>query len=44
MNNEAENKDNDIYGLYSEEEIENFRVIFDMFDKDHTGFIDVADL
>jgi Ca2+-binding EF-hand superfamily protein len=30
--------------LYSEEEIENFRCIFDMFDKDKSGFIEVNDL
>jgi Ca2+-binding EF-hand superfamily protein len=30
--------------LYSEEEIENFRCIFDMFDKNKSGFIDIADL
>jgi calmodulin len=30
--------------MYSDEEIENFRCIFDMFDKDKSGFIDVGDL
>ena len=30
--------------MYSDEEIENFKCIFDMFDKDKSGFIDVADL
>ena len=33
-----------IFGMYSEEEIENFRCIFEMFDKDKTGFIEVHDL
>ena len=30
--------------MYSNEEIENFRCIFEMFDKEKSGFIDVADL
>jgi Ca2+-binding EF-hand superfamily protein len=30
--------------MYSEEEIENFRCIFEMFDKDKTSFIDVSSL
>lgn len=30
-----------VFSLYSEEEIENFRCIFDMFDKDKSGFIEV---
>jgi len=30
--------------LYSEEEIENFRCIFEMFDKDKSGFIEIGDL
>lgn len=33
-----------IFQKYSEEEIENFKCIFEMFDKEKTGFIDVADL
>ena len=33
-----------MFNLYSDEEIENFKCIFDMFDKDKSGFIDVADL
>jgi hypothetical protein len=33
-----------VFGLYSEEEIENFKCIFDMFDKDKSGFIEVSDL
>jgi Ca2+-binding EF-hand superfamily protein len=32
------------FNLYSEEEIDNFKCIFDMFDKEKTGFIEVADL
>ncbi len=30
--------------MYTEEEIENFRCIFEMFDKDKSGFIDLGDL
>ena len=30
--------------MYSQEEIENFRCIFDMFDKDRTGYVDIEDL
>ena len=30
--------------MYSEEEIENFRCIFEMFDKEKTGYIDIGDL
>lgn len=33
-----------IFQQYSEEEIENFRCIFDMFDKDKTGVVNVNDL
>jgi Ca2+-binding EF-hand superfamily protein len=33
-----------VYSLYSNEEIENFRCIFEMFDKEKSGFIDVSDL
>lgn len=33
-----------IYALYSSEEIENFRCIFEMFDKERQGFIGVPDL
>lgn len=36
--------DGNIFNLYSEEEIENFKCIFDMFDKDKSGFIEVTDL
>jgi Ca2+-binding EF-hand superfamily protein len=31
-------------GMYSDEEIENFRVIFEMFEKNKSGFIEVGDL
>jgi hypothetical protein len=30
--------------MYSDEELDNFKSIFDMFDKDKSGYIDVADL
>ena len=40
MNNDEIN----IFSLYSEEEIENFRCIFEMFDKDKSGFIEIGDL
>ena len=30
--------------MYSKEEIENFRCIFDMFDKDKSGFVNIEDL
>jgi len=33
-----------IFKLYSQEEIENFRTIFDMFDKDRTGYVNIDDL
>lgn len=36
--------DENIFNVYSEEEIDNFKCIFDMFDKDKSGFIDVSDL
>lgn len=42
-----DNTNNDeinIFSLYSEEEIENFRCIFEMFDKEKTGYIDIGDL
>lgn len=31
-------------GGFTEDEIQNLRDIFDLFDKDHTGKIDVRDL
>lgn len=33
-----------IFSMYSEEEVENFKCIFDMFDRDKSGFINVSDL
>ena len=33
-----------ILEMYSQEEIENFRMIFIMFDPDKTGFVGVKDL
>ena len=43
--NEADiNDEFNIWRQYSAEEIENFRVIFDMFDKQYTGFVNVNDL
>ena len=33
-----------IYDLYSQEEIDNFKCIFEMFDKEKFGFIDNTDL
>ena len=39
-----ENGEIDIFKMYSKEEIENFRCIFDMFDKEQTGFVDINDL
>ena len=30
--------------MYSKEEIENFRCIFDMFDKEKSGFVNIEDL
>ena len=34
----------DVFKMYLQEEIENFRCIFDMFDKDRTGYVDIEDL
>ena len=36
--------DNKIFKAYSQEEIENFKCIFDMFDSQKTGFVDVQHL
>lgn len=33
-----------MFSIYSEAEIDNFRCIFDMFDKDKAGYINVSDL
>jgi len=37
-------EDESIFNAYSQEEIDNFKVIFEMFDKDKSGFIEVGDL
>jgi Ca2+-binding EF-hand superfamily protein len=34
----------DVFKMYSQDEIENFRCIFDMFDKDRTGYVNIEDL
>lgn len=34
----------DVFKTYSQDEIENFRCIFDMFDKDRTGYVNIEDL
>ena len=39
-----ENDENKIYEMYSQEEVENFRMIFIMFDTDKTGFVGINDL
>ena len=33
-----------VYEIYSQEEIDNFKCIFEMFDKEGSGFIDHTDL
>ena len=40
----SEEEETNIFKLYSQEEIENFRTIFDMFDKDKTGYVNIDDL
>ena len=30
--------------MYSEAELDNFKCIFDMFDKDRSGYINISDL
>jgi len=42
--NGDEGNEFNIMQQYSNEEIENFRCIFDMFDKEFTGFVNVNDL
>jgi len=42
--NEQNEGEIDIFKMYSKEEIENFRCIFDMFDKEQSGFVDINDL
>ena len=44
LNEDVNVNDGSAFNAYSEEEIENFRCIFEMFDKDKSGFIDVGDL
>ena len=48
LNDQDTNQDMDdeqkILEMYSQEEIENFRMIFIMFDPDKTGFVGVKDL
>jgi Ca2+-binding EF-hand superfamily protein len=36
--------ENSVFKVYSQDEIENFRCIFDMFDKERTGYVNVEDL
>ena len=38
------NGEPNIFALYSEAELDNFRCIFDMFDKDKSGYINISDL
>ena len=42
--NQISDQNENIFQKYSEEEIENFKCIFEMFDKEKTGFIEVSDL
>lgn len=35
------NEEIDISSQYTKEEIENFRCIFEMFDKDKSGFVEI---
>ena len=37
-------KNKNIFEMYQQEEIENFRCIFQLFDKDKTGFVSIDDL
>lgn len=39
-----DNDDNRIFEMYSQEEVENFRMIFIMFDPEKTGFVGINDL
>lgn len=39
-----ENDEEKVFQMYSREEIENFRMIFEMFDPNKTGFVMVKDL
>lgn len=38
------NEQERVFEMYSREEIENFRMIFEMFDPNKTGFVAVKDL
>ena len=40
----GEKNEFNIFQEYSQDEIENYRCIFDMFDKEFTGFVNVGDL
>ena len=44
IDQEQNQNNGNIYSKYSEEEIENFRCIFEMFDKEKQGFIEIVDL
>lgn len=44
IDQEQNQKNGNIFSKYSEEEIENFRCIFEMFDKEKQGFIEIIDL
>jgi Ca2+-binding EF-hand superfamily protein len=44
IDQEQNQKNGNIFYKYSEEEIENFRCIFEMFDKEKQGFIEIVDL
>ena len=44
IDQEQNQKNGNIFSKYSEEEIENFRCIFEMFDKEKQGFIEIVDL
>ncbi len=43
LNNQDIGESN-VFGMYSEAELDNFRCIFEMFDKDKSGYIEVSDL
>ena len=39
-----ENDEDKVFQMYSREEVENFRMIFIMFDPEKTGFVQIKDL
>ena len=39
-----ENEEDKVFQMYSREEVENFRMIFIMFDPEKTGFVQIKDL